>query len=186
MTVNDCAVGRMDVLCAGHEDGLVPCLVKGLCRFLEAAQANLIVTGIIIILAKEIGEGGDSFLEKFERGGLYSVEAGKSVWEGVGGMGAADAIVEGCDQLGGRAEPKVTSGSVGVGRGLKAVTEEFFNPTKGRVSNSTLGIFREINDLEGGWDGNGMGSSERFSDGDGEIPIGDGNGRFGDVRNVGI
>ena len=53
--------------------------------------------GIIVIFVKEVGEGGNYFMEEFKGGSLYNVEAGKSVWEGVGGMGAADTVVEGYD-----------------------------------------------------------------------------------------
>jgi len=97
MTINNCVVCCIEVLCTGHEDRFIPCLVKWLWYFLEAVQTNLIVMGIIVIFVKEVGEGGNYFMEEFKGGSLYNVEAGKSVWEGVGGMGAADTVVEGYD-----------------------------------------------------------------------------------------
>lgn len=83
-------------------------------------------------------------------------------------------------------EPEVTSRSVGVSGGLKAMTEKFFDMVKSCVSDHTLGIFREVSDLKGVWNGNRVRGGKRFGDRDGKIPIGDGNRWFGNVGNVRI
>ena len=97
------------------------------------------------------------------------------VRESVGVMSAADTVMDGDGELRSDTEPKAV-GRSGVGGVTETVGEEFLDSGEGLESNSTLGGFREVLELERVGDGNGVGVDSAFDSGVYQVAKEDGDG----------
>ena len=95
----------------------------------------------------------------------------KGVWV----MCTADTVMNGDSELRSDAEPEGAGGS-DVGRVTEAMGEEFLDSGEGLESNSTLGGFREVLELERVGDGNGVGVDSAFDSGVYQVAEEDGDG----------
>jgi len=77
---------------------------------------------------------------------------GKRIWV----VGATDTVVDSDGKLRSDAKPEGTGGGDVVGV-MEAVREELFDSSEGLECDGTLGGFREVLELEGVGNGNGVG-----------------------------